>query len=663
MQTEIEAAPQALDTLTMWRTLLDALGDTGDALCAAIEAGDVLAGIATTMQLRRLRSDLARVELPAKLRGDTDEILAMSEVTAATVRARGAEAAMASWLGRELPPDPTLLSSPLGIAVLADAMLPPVWDFELDLVVLAGAGLEPVAQLLADLGQRRIVLLHSGTDAATIAAMIRVESDDELTSAVRTLVPLPPSQFVLRVADLDEAANAEHVVEVVRATLQDLRVHRNTVRAFSRTWIEQGMANLTGVGGWPSVAALDDQFVGKPMLIIAPGPSLKRNIDQVRALKGHAVLVAFSHSLKAVLAAGIEPDLVLTVDPQDVRYHFAGCDLGGACLVNAATVHPALFELPAERMLTLSANCAVDDWVFDALKEQALVPGGGSVATSALGLALRWRCDPIIYVGLDLSFPDGEYYVGTSSDGNARAHVDANGMMSVEGWSEGFHAMKAQGGPATVQERAIELPGWHGGTVPSSFMFGLFHRWFVEQLGRLAQSSNPPTVYNCTEGGAFIEGMVHVPLAKMAAQLLAPLDVSGTLDAAIDRVDVPARTKQLADHMAGYLLGLRRSRKLALLAMRLIERDQVGSGRLERVERKLVETLKPLAFASLLANRELEQAEHAVRRETSEERYLAASTQLFTALVRVIDGLEPALTAARAAIRPRPRRKATRRAA
>lgn len=658
MQTEPDGAPTALDTLTMWRQLLVELGDTGDALCAAIEAGEVVAGIATMMQLRRIRSELARVEHPARLRADSAEITAMSEVTTAMVRARGAEAAMASWLARELPPDAVLRRSALGVAILADSMLPPVWDFETDLVVLAGPGLEPVAQLLADVGQRRIVMLNAKSPVAIV-----VESDEELVTALRTLVPLPPTQFVLRAASADEAAEAEHLVDVVRSALQDLRIHRNTVREFSRTWIEQGMANLTGLGGWPSVAALDAQFAGKPMIIIAPGPSLAKNIDQVRALKGRAVIVAFSHSLKAVLAAGIEPDLVMTVDPQDVRYHFEGCDLGGACLVNAATVHPALFELPAERMLTLSANCAVDDWIFDAVGEHALVPGGGSVATSAFALALRWRCEPIVYVGLDLSFPGGEYYVATSSDGNARAEVDADGTMSVQGWSAGFQAMKAQGGPAVGRERAIELPGWHGGTVPSSFMFGLFHRWFEEQLGYLAQTANPPTVYNCTEGGAFIEGMVHVPFGEVACRLVDPIDVTATLDAAIDQVDVSARTKQIADHMAAYLLGLRRSRKLAQLALRLIERGQVENGRLARVERTLVETLKPLAFASLLASREVERAEDVARRTSSDATYLAASTALFTALVRVVDGLEPALAAARAAIRPRVKRKGMRRAA
>jgi hypothetical protein len=139
-----------------------------------------------------------------------------------------------------------------------------------------------------------------------------------------------------------------------------------------------------------------------------------------------------------VQAAGVTPDLVLTVDPQDVRYHFAGCDVSGSCLVNAVTAHPALFELPARRFLTLSANGAIDDWMFERIGESPVVPGGGSVATSALSLALRWGCDPIVFVGLDLAFADGRYYVATSSDGDARAEVDGDGVVRVAGWSPEF---------------------------------------------------------------------------------------------------------------------------------------------------------------------------------------------------------------------------------
>src|SRR6185369_8912191 len=126
------------------------------------------------------------------------------------------------------------------------------------------------------------------------------------------------------------------------------------------------------------------------------------------------------------------PDLVLAVDPQDVRYHYgAPGDLDGvAAVVNGVTVHPALYELPVPRCLTLASNGGLDGWLYRATGcEPVVVAGGGSVATTALTLGLRWKCDPIVMVGLDLSFAGGRYYVDTSVDGRARAVVAADGTM------------------------------------------------------------------------------------------------------------------------------------------------------------------------------------------------------------------------------------------
>lgn len=628
----------SLEVLSTWRSLLGELGELGEALCDAIEHDDVLNAVAAMMQLRRTRAAIARVEAPARLRGDAAEIEAMAQVSALTIDARTAEAAMQRWSERPLPGDARLLATPLGVAVLADAMLPVVWDFEADVVVLIGSGLEPVCELLGALGQKRLIVF----DGTAVGEALAVTTVDELVLATRTMVPGPPTRMVVRAALGTDPELSNEVHTRLRSVLGDLRVHRNTVRAFSRTWVEQGTANLLSVARWPSVAAVGDRFVGVPMVIVAPGPSLAKNIDQLAALRGKAVITAFSHSLKPVLAAGVVPDLVLTVDPQDVRYHFAGCDLSKTCLVNAATVHPSLFELPAQRFMTLSANSAIDDWIFDGFGEDAMVPGGGSVATTALSLALKWGCGPIIFLGLDLSFPGGAYYVGTSSDGHARAEVDANGVMRVAGWSEGFRAMKAAGGPEAATERAIELPGWHGGTVPSSFMFSLFHRWFVERLRGLSEAG--VTVYNCTEGGAHIEGMIHRPLAEVAATLRDPVDVTDELDVVAMSMD-GGRTARIVEHLTGYVRGLRRSKHLARSARRMIERGDPG-GKLAGIERLLASALQPLTFVSLLAQREVDTAHDVARRPGEASEYLAASASLFDTLISVIEQLEPTLNAA-----------------
>jgi len=641
----------SIEVLSAWRQLLGELGEFGTALQAAIQRDDVLGAIAAAIQVRRTRAAIARVEAPGRLRADRAEIDAMADTMAAlpelAINARAADAAMQLWLTRPLPSDARLLASPLGVAVLADVMLPAIWDFEADVAVLVGAGLLPIAEVLHDLGQRRILVI--GDDGPLPGDTLAVTSVEEAVLAVRMMVPGPPGRMVVRAASGAELAMHDDLVDKLRNALSDLRIHRNTVCEFSRTWVEQGLANLPALARWPSVGAVGDRFAGMPMVIIAPGPSLAGNVAQLRGLRGRAIVLAFSHSLKPALAAGVVPDFVLTVDPQDVRYHFSGCDLSQTCLINAATVHPALFELPAQRFLTLSANSAIDDWIFDGFGEDAMVAGGGSVATSALSLALKWRCDPIVFVGLDLSFPGGAYYVATSQDGDARAVVDDHGVVRVEGWSAGFRAMKAAGGPAAPRERAVELPGWAGGTVPSSFMFSMFHRWFVTRMRDLALAAElggepPGAVYNCTEGGAFIEGMRHRPLAEVLAGFDRAIDVGGELDAAAMTVDA-ARGGHLVDHLTGFVRGLRRGRRLAAVARKLIARGTIGP-RLANVERGLAATLAPLTIASLLAQREVERAHDVARRAGSETDYLAASASLFDTVLEVIGQLEPALRVA-----------------
>lgn len=625
----------SLDALEAWNATLVELGDLGEILRDAIQRDDAFTAISAMIRMRGVRAALARIEAPLSVKGAIEELVAMHGIASQLIRARAAEASMNRWLERDLPGDARLLSTPLGIAALADSILPASWDVSSDLVILIGDALAPVAELLADLGQRRIILV--GT--AAIPQAICVHSPDEIAPAVRTMVPGPPSLLAVRAIAGTDADSVRTVTDTAREAMSDLRVHRNTVLAFSRTWVEQGLENLPSIARWPSVADVGERFAGVPMVIVAPGPSLRRNVDQLKALQGRAIITAFSHSLKPVLAAGITPDLVLTVDPQDVRYHFAGCDVSKTCLVNAATVHPALFGLPAARFLTMSANCAIDDWIFDALGGDAVVPGGGSVATSAFSLALKWRCDPIVFVGLDLSFPNGEYYISTSSDGAARAERREDGTMQVTGWSDGFRAMKASGGPGAAAERCVELPGWAGGTVPSSFMFALFHRWFTERMTAVGDSVR---VYNCTEGGAAITGMTHVPLAEVAPLLPPHVDVAGVLDAARG---APERAKTLSTHLRKLLRGLRHARRLGSVA-----RYELGRGEdtphLRRIENALVRAMQPLSFASMLAQREVERASDLAHRPAEAGAYAAASTALLSALDRVIAQLEPRLARA-----------------
>ena len=617
------------------------LGHAGAALAAAIAGDDVIGALAASHESRRQRAELARHPLP-EVAGGTD-LRDLATLGALVATGRVAATIVDTWRQRPLPPAGQLLQSALGVACLVDELLPPTWDVTRDLVILLGAGLETAAEHLLDLGQQRVLALIAPSASSYPRGVTVVADLSEIAPAVRTMHPCAPERVTIRHLDPADHAMAQEAAEAARTALGDLRIHDNTVSAFARTWIEQGATNLDAIARWPSVAELGERLAGKPMFICAPGPSLARNLEALRAARGKAVVVAVSHALRPLRAAGIVPDLVLTVDPQDVRYHFGPGDLDGVtAVINGVTVHPELFRMDGPRCLTLASNGGLDGWLYRAIgATPTVVAGGGSVATTALSLGLRWKCDPIVMVGLDLSFPGGRYYVDTSVDGKCRPVVAADGTMKVAGWSDDFHKMKAAGGPAAARERVVELPGWHGDPVPSSFMFAMFHRWFVETAARVAGTVR---LINATEGGAFIAGMEHRRLIDVVGELDAAVDVAGAVDGALAAIDVDDRNRRVAAWRERVRADLARATRLARLAIRLGDLNTAAAlRRLPRVERALMAVLADHAFVALQAQSSIEAALDEARRPASAGDYLRASRALFVAAERTCGEVADAL--------------------
>jgi hypothetical protein len=172
----------------------------------------------------------------------------------------------------------------------------------------------------------------------------------------------------------------------------------------------------------------------------------------------------------------------------------------------------------------------------------------------------------------------------------------------------------------------------------------MFHRWFVENLRAVPGR----TVYNCTEGGAWIEGMQHRPFAEVRELLREPVDVRGVLDGVIAATDAAGRQRALARKLRANVGHLRRARKLAQHARRLARGDHELE--LARTERALAASLRPVEFAALLAQREVERALDVASHQAGRGDYLAASTALFDSIAAVAEQLLPILTAAETAL-------------
>ena len=426
---------------------------------------------------------------------------------------------------------------------------------------------------------------------------------------------------------------------------------RQTVDLFGERLVVQAISNLASIAAWPSALRLRDAFRGRPAVVVAAGPSLDKNIETVRRFKGKGLILSVSHAALALHRAGIAPDLCIATDPQDLRYHFANLPVEtyGALILGAAVL-PELFELPAPRCFTFAANNMVDSWVYEGIEKEFLVSSAGSVATDAFSMAVAFGCDPVILVGVDLSFPDGRFYAASLPDGDARIALSGDGRSGIV--RDVSPELRKLGGEAPVLMR--EVPGYYGGRVPTSFVFHKACVWFGDTARALADGH---TLLNCTEGGAYIDGMEHVPLAEAAARYAGEdVAVEAVLDGVIDGIDREARRLLTLERVDAMLAALSACTTLARRCGDLAERAKRNtalSKKLTRAEEELSRTLDSLSFVSTMVQREIRAAMWAGKEARSAAEGLDASLQVYAAVLRVTSTIrEPLLRARRTLEQP-----------
>ena len=258
-----------------------------------------------------------------------------------------------------------------------------------------------VTDLSAPLADGRLVLLTSLDKGVFHAAMRPVHAD--------VLLGL---QFV----SLPHAARYHAAFQAeVRRLLMDFiafaRLQMVTLLRNARITCKNIAFNLAAYLRRPGVEVLAGRGKGYPAILVAAGPSLARNIDQLAELRGRAVIIAVQTVFKTLLARGLPPHFVTSLDFHELSAQFfRGIeDVRDSILVAEPKATWHVLDAFGGR-----AHVLYNDWYDDLMRSAAPQRGklraGSTVAHLSLYLAEHLGCDPIILIGQDLSFSEGLYY-------------------------------------------------------------------------------------------------------------------------------------------------------------------------------------------------------------------------------------------------------------
>jgi len=307
----------------------------------------------------------------------------------------------------------------------------------------------------------------------------------------------------------------EHFKEKMKAHIVTLGGNLQTVMLMGWEYQRNTLASLPRILDNPPVRLLFDKFKSHPGIIVSAGPSLNKNFDQIKELKGRAVIIAVDTSLKPLLKAGIEPDLICTGDPQLANYkHLAGAKVEKACLVAEPMTHPqSMIDFDGKLFIASFADKMMQ-WLARSIGDVGHVMCWGSVATMAFDLARKLGCDPIIFTGQDLSFPGGRTYVeGTYFEEEEKRD------MSLEAFEK--------------RQVTYEMEDIYGNPVKTNRQMFAYLNWFNYEISRTQAK-----VVNATEGGILKQGVEVLALKETAEKYVTgDFDVTGMIHSARDEFE------------------------------------------------------------------------------------------------------------------------------
>lgn len=276
---------------------------------------------------------------------------------------------------------------------------------------------EPDVSLLRDVlgridcthwfNQSRFILITRANESGPLAAGL--EGLEGLVAAGVTLVDHPPSKLRL-------GTTGETFANTLTTVIKGVRTNVITTLAHSELTLRNLMGNASVYLHAPGVADLKDCQKHRPAIVVSAGPSLRRNIDllQTPGIRDRVVIVAAQTVLKQLLSKGIKPHFVTALDYHEISTRFyeglTKEDVEGITLVVEPKANCAIL-----RAFPGIVRCVQDDTLTRVLgkslaREMGQLPLGATVAHLSYYLARYLGCDPVLLIGQDLGFTDGQYY-------------------------------------------------------------------------------------------------------------------------------------------------------------------------------------------------------------------------------------------------------------
>ncbi|ECZ0369865.1 motility associated factor glycosyltransferase family protein, partial [Campylobacter jejuni] len=362
-----------------------------------------------------------------------------------------------------------------------------IFEKELELIFLALNFID----FSKDLSLGRLIILHH--DDINLPKMDKV---------FRLIGDLFYRSYNLHIANDFYEHYKEDILKLNKLNMQTIKnhnlMHGNDPKD-AMQGIEQFVYNLPQMITHPSYKELLSKRKGisDTAIIVSTGPSLTKQLPLLKKYANKATIFCADSSYPILAKHGIKPDYVLSLERIPLTSEFFNNDFGefdkDILFVCAGVVHPKTIEYLKNKTFIITQKILAFPYYIN-LKNFCYAAVGFSVAHMAYEFATHLSHKNIIFIGQDLAY---------AKDGFSHTK-DYSNLDKHEG-----HFQRDKG-----KFQCLAYGG--DGKAESSEVWTMFRFFLQDTISRNIIS----TTYNCTEGGARIEGTIEKPFLWACENLL-----------------------------------------------------------------------------------------------------------------------------------------------
>ncbi|MGI7904315.1 motility associated factor glycosyltransferase family protein [Campylobacter jejuni] len=265
--------------------------------------------------------------------------------------------------------------------------------------------------------------------------------------------------------------------------------------------IEQFVYNLPSMITHPSYKELLSKRKGisDTAIIVSTGPSLTKQLPLLKKYANKATIFCADSSYPILAKHGIKPDYVCMLERTEITAEFFNHDFGefdnGICFIIKSIVHPNAINYLTKKTDNFTIVSTYASFIqYLKLDYFGYFNMGFSVAHMACYLSLHLNHKNIIFIGQDLAYAE-----------NGNSHPDDyQNSASYESRRYPHLYTLAYGGKEKIKTHHVWL---------------MFKRNLEQDVQKI-QKYLDTKIYNCTEGGARIEGTIEKPFLWACENLL-----------------------------------------------------------------------------------------------------------------------------------------------